>query len=65
MNKRQGTLFNFGVKKPILKVFVTQQIMTHPPEAHRAIFKMCQRRVKLPTHVIKILFSLVNKWTNI
>jgi len=65
MNKRQGTLFNFGVKKSLLKVFVTQKIMIHPPQAYRAISKMCKIRGKLTTHGRKSLHSLVSTWTAI
>ena len=33
MNKKQGTLFNFGVMKSRIQGFVTQQTMIHRPQA--------------------------------
>jgi len=49
----------------VLKVFVTQQIMIHPPQAYSAISKMYKRRGKLTAHRRKSLHSLVSIWTAI
>jgi len=42
MNKRQGTLI-LVLRNLVLRVFVTKQIMIHPPQAYRAISKMYKR----------------------
>ena len=50
MNKRQGTLLNFGVKKSHIEGVCDAEMMIHPPQAYRAISKMYKRREKLPAH---------------
>jgi len=61
MNKRQGTLFDFGVKKSLIES-VTQQIMIHPSQSYRTISKTYKRRGKLPAHRRKSLHSVVSTW---
>ena len=59
-------MFDFGVKKSRIEgVSVTQQIMIRPPQAYRAISKMCRRRGKLPAHRRKSMHSLVSTRTAI
>ena len=57
MNKGQGTLFNFGVKK--------SRIEGVCDATNNNLSKMNHRRGKLPAHRRKSLHSLVSTWTAI
>jgi len=57
MNKGQGTLFNFGVKK--------SRIEGVCDATDNNSSKMYKRRGKLPAHRRKSLHSLVSTWTAI
>jgi hypothetical protein len=43
MNKIQGTLFNFGVKKSRIEGVCDPENKIHPPQNYRAISKMYKR----------------------
>ena len=64
-NKRQGTLFNFGVKKSRIEGFFDATNNDSSTSSLQSDLQDVQRRGKLPAHRRKSLHSLVSIWTSI
>jgi len=65
MNKRQGTLFNFGVKKSRIEGVCNATNNDSSTSSLQSDLQDVQKGRKLPAHRRKSLHSLVSTWTAI
>jgi len=65
MNKRQGALFNFGVKKSRIEGVCDATNNNSSTSSLQSNLQDVQKRGKLPAHRKKSLHSLVSTWAAI
>jgi len=65
MNKRQGTLFNLGVRKSRIEGVCDATNNDSSTSSLQRDLQDIQKMGKLPAHRRKILHSLVSTWTAI
>jgi len=65
MNKRKGTLFNYGVKKSHIEDVCDTTNNDSSTSSLQSDFQDVQKGGKLPAHRRKSLPSLISTWTAI